>query len=306
MSLARYLENQFRGDVRFRGVAYLQAERVAITHVTPDDLYGVVRDGDEYETHLSRQNGELQMYCACTSESSSRNVACKHLWATILAVDAGEYLSGKPIDGRLPPFVTEDIGLSSSLFDVDDDEEELLSGEIYEPRRVASRTAAPPRPALRDWEQRLVDLRQRLSTPLDRTDNPSRDREIFYEVDVAASRVAGQLLVQTSQRQRRTNGQWGKLKPLKLRPGKLSEIDTDDDRRILAFLSGGTPERTNWMAQQAEFQSAVYRYQVPQELCELILPRMCRTARTRLLDDTENSGTPLTWDDGPAWQLCSR
>ena len=56
MSLARLLESQFRGDIRFRGAAYLEAERVEVVRVTPDELYGVVRDGTEYETHLSRQN----------------------------------------------------------------------------------------------------------------------------------------------------------------------------------------------------------------------------------------------------------
>ncbi len=305
MSLARYLDSRFRGDVKFRGAAYLQAERVAITHVTADDLHGVVRDGDEYETHLSRQNGELQMYCACASESSSSKVACKHLWATILAVDEGDYLSGKPTEGQFPPFVTDedDSPLSPFSFEEDDEESDLLSGESYVPRQTAVRPQATIPRTRPGWEQALVDLRQRMQSPAERSESQPRDREIFYEVDVSASRAAGQLVIQTSQRQRRTNGQWGKLKPLKLRPGKLAEIDTDDDRRILAFLSGGTPERTNWLAQQTESQSAVHRYQIPQELCELILPRMCKTGRTRLLDTTEVGGPTLDWDEGPAWQL---
>ena len=31
MTLAQVLEGQFRGDIRFRGAAYLKAERVSIT-----------------------------------------------------------------------------------------------------------------------------------------------------------------------------------------------------------------------------------------------------------------------------------
>ena len=94
-----------------------------------------------------------------------------------------------------------------------------------------------------------------------------REREIFYEIDVAASKDADRLIIQTSQRQRRASGHWGKLKPLKFRPGEFEELDHADDRSILAYLFGGTPERSNWYAQQSVSQTLVYRYRVAHELC---------------------------------------
>ena len=112
--------------------------------------------------------------------------------------------------------------------------------------------------------------------------------------------------MQTSQRERRANGQWGKLKPLKLRPGQLDDIEREEDRRILAYLSGGSPERTNWFAQQAQLQSSVYRYRIPYELCELILPLMCTTGHVRLIDSHKKSERGLVWDDGPKWELTVR
>ena len=57
MTLSELLESKFRGDIRFRGAAYLQAERVSIARVTPDHVFGVVRDGVEYQTQLSRDDG---------------------------------------------------------------------------------------------------------------------------------------------------------------------------------------------------------------------------------------------------------
>ena len=108
MSLARMLESKFRGDVRFRGRDYLKAERVSIARVTADDLHAVVRDqGTDHETHLSRQNGDLQMFCTCVGNGQTRDPACKHLWATVLAVDEGSYLTGTPRPGSVPPFVAE-------------------------------------------------------------------------------------------------------------------------------------------------------------------------------------------------------
>ncbi len=113
-------------------------------------------------------------------------------------------------------------------------------------------------------------------------------------------------MIQTSHRQRRGNGQWGKLKPLRLRPNRIDEAIDSDDARILAYLSGGTPERTNWHAQQAEIQSAVHRFRIPHELCELIMPLMCATGRVRYLNSDERSAAPLTWDDGSPWELSLR
>ena len=48
MTLSELLESKFRGDIRFRGAAYIQAERVAVIRVTPDHLFAIVRDGVEY------------------------------------------------------------------------------------------------------------------------------------------------------------------------------------------------------------------------------------------------------------------
>ncbi|MDB4743935.1 hypothetical protein OAF98_05565, partial [Planctomicrobium sp.] len=78
MSLAQLLESRFRGDVRFRGQAYIQAERVSIARVSPDDLHGIVRDGVEYQTHLSRLEGEMRMFCSCVGDAQAKEPACKH------------------------------------------------------------------------------------------------------------------------------------------------------------------------------------------------------------------------------------
>ncbi|MCA8992256.1 MAG: SNF2 helicase associated domain-containing protein, partial [Planctomycetaceae bacterium] len=303
MSLARLLESKFRGDVRFRGQAYLQAERVSIARVTPDDLHGAVRDGVEFQTHLSRQDGELRMFCSCVGEGQTRDPACKHLWATILATDAGNYLSGTAKAGAIPPFVAE----TYQPMDFSSWDEEDFEGEAYQPavsRQVAQETQQR---TLRAWESQLQDVRVRMpQAPRTAKTQEARETEIFYEIDVKESRAAKQLVVETSQRQRRSNGQWGKLKPLKLRPDRLDEIAHEDDRRILSFLCGGTPERSGWLAQQAEFQSSVYRYRVSHELCTLLLPLMAQTGHLRYLGDSESEFTPLTWDDGSAWKLALR
>jgi len=300
MTLAQVLEGQFRGDIRFRGAAYLKAERVAITRVTPENIFAVVQDGVDYQTQLTREGNELRMHCACV-QGERPAAACKHLWATILAVDAGGLISGSVRPGHIPPFAAELGGAPPP----DDYWEQDAHRDVYTPPggpRVA-RTAVLLAPLVTGWKSQLQKLSEEMHVEATTVSAVSREREIFYEIDAAQGRDKQQLVIQTSQRQRRSNGQWGKRKPLKLRPGQLDEIDHDDDRRILAYLAGGAPERTAWIAQQADPQAGAHRYCVSNSLADVLLPLMCATGRCVVLGDDAEKSRSLEWDDGPPWEL---
>lgn len=301
MSLSTVLESRFRGDIRFRGAAYILNERVEITHVTPDHVYGVVRDSEEFQTQLSRSESQIVTFCTCAKPGQT-DITCKHVWATILLVEAGGYVNGGLRPGFFPPFLADDeIGadeLDGDLF------EDLLNTDVFIPPAATKREKpqAVPAPTLRTWERRLKELREQLDEG-DLTSAGTRERELCYELDVAASREAGLMVVDVSQRQRRANGQWGKLKPLKLKPGKLDEIEREEDRRVLSLMGGGVVDRTNWFGSQTEFQTAVYRYRLPPELGEEVLPALCETGRFTIMDREETKPKPLKWDDGPPWVL---
>src|SRR5262249_19752190 len=155
-------------------------------------------------------------------------------------------------------------------------------------RPTADRESRPeiPAPRMREWESRLSDLRKAMQFDETSASIAGRERQVFYEIDAQASEEAGLIIIQTSQRQRRANGEWGKLKPLKLRPGRFEEIDDDEDRRILAHLVGGTPDRT-LMNGTATDNFAAFRYRVPHDLCQLLLPAICATGRIRLQGEEE-------------------
>ena len=333
MSLASVLESQFRADIRLRGDAYLEAERVGITKVTPDELTAVVRDGEDYETQLSRgDSGELRMFCSC-SAGRPKPLKCKHLWATILLVDADQLLTGRPSSTEIPPFLAEPEGdpIDDDLWDFD--ESQIPEDAVFTPRDVGAglndldgpplgdldgpsgggassaasdggvAVAARPTRKRSEWQTRLAELRHQMNGERKQSAAAEREREIFYELDAAATADEGRLVVQVSQRQRRANGQWGKVKPLKLRIGQLEQIEHEDDRRILSYLSGSLPERNSWVAQQSENTAATYRYMVPHDLAELLLPMMCGTGRVRLVEGDKTLAESLEWDDGEPWQF---
>ena len=96
------------------------------------------------------------------------------------------------------------------------------------------------------------------------------------------------------------------MKPLKIRPGELTEIEHEDDRVFLSYLAGAIPERNNWSTQQAELRAAAHRFHLPYELGTLILPDMCRSGRLTIggVDDTGKQ--TLGWDEDSPWELAVR
>lgn len=303
MSLIKVMEPRFRGDIRFRGAAYVQSERVEITHVTDDRLYGVVHDGDEFQTQLSRDDSQMVPFCTC-AKPGQQEIHCKHVWATILIAEEQGYVNGGVRAGHFPPFVAIeddlDIDLDSDLFD------DIAIGEAFAPTQQKTKAPRKVERQLSDWERRLKTIRDDLDEG-ELASATSREREILYQLDIAASREHGQIVVDVAQRQRRASGQWGKLKPLKLKPGKLDDVEREEDRDILALMGGGVVDRTNWFGQQSEFQTAVYRYRLPSELGEKVLPMLCQTERFVIYDPTGDDTTKkVSWDDGPAWQLSMR
>lgn len=302
MTLAELLQARFRADIRHRGAAYLEAERITLLRVTEENIFGVVQDGAEFQTQLRQQPEDVGLFCTC--EQFAKSKVCKHLWATVLAADQGGYVSPSLRPGRIAPFlapapvrplVFDDVELSADV-----------AADVASARSRSKARSAPPRRTLRPWEARLAGLSGDMdSTPGGRGDEQG-ERQIFYEVDLEASRESGHLVIQASQRQRRAGGQWGKIKPLKIRPGQLDQIDHEDDRTFLSYLGGAIPERANWSTQQAELKTSAHRFQVPWELGQRILPDICSSGRLRILGSDEAGAQRLVWDDGAPWELTVR
>ena len=303
MTLAELLQQRFRADIRHRGAAYVEAERVSLIRVTPENLYGLVLDGTEYQTHLRYQPEDIGLFCTC--EQFVKSKVCRHLWATVLAADQKGFVNPALRPGRLTPFVPPASTLPALLDDLETGTDP--DGDSRIPRGKARPRTAPVQRAQRPWELRLASLSEDMNgAPDGRSKSDPEERQIFYEVDVEASRSTDRLVVQASQRQRRAGGQWGKIKPLKVRPGELDHIEHEDDRTFLSYLAGAIPERANWSTQQAELRTSAHRFQIPFELGQLLLPDMCRSRRLRILGSDEAGEQLLEWDVGEPWELTIR
>ncbi|MFN7805079.1 MAG: SNF2-related protein [Planctomycetaceae bacterium] len=299
MTLAQVYEGQFRGDIRLRGHDFFKTDRVSLTRVDPDQIQAVVQDGGEFQSLLQRQGGELKFACSCWPPTRP-NPACKHLWATILKVDASGLVAGAVKSGAIPPFSVEPIH-SRPVEDYWDAE---TTRDVFIPMPASARAAADPvaYQPLKPWQQKLQSLSERLHSSLNAGDSAAREREIFYEIDEAASRERRQLVLQVVQRQRRSNGQWGKLKPLKLRADRLEEIEDEQDRRIVSQLVGVTPDRVQWQALPAE-SGAIQRFYLAPDLALQVVPSLCETSRLQVVDRHGERRSPLEWDHQTPWEL---
>jgi superfamily II DNA or RNA helicase len=303
MTLAELLQNRFRADLRHRGAAYIEAERISLVRVTPENVFAVVQDGAEFQTQLRYQPDDISMFCTCDQFVRSRS--CKHLWATILATDLGGYVNSAVRPGRILPFVAQQAYQPISVDDLSEPPDN--DGDVTLPRSKARPVARSVQVPLRPWESRLLELSDDMTGTTDgRTKSDPQERQIFYEIDLDGSREAGKLVIQASQRQRRAGGQWGKIKPLKVRPGELDHIELEDDRTFLSYLAGAVPERNNWSTQQAELRTSAHRFHVPFELGQLILPDMCRSRRLRIMGGDDAEEQLLDWEESDPWELTIR
>lgn len=304
MTLAELLQTRFRADLRHRGAAYIEAERISLIRVTPENVFGVVQDGSEYQTQLRYTPEDIGLFCTC--EQYAKSKVCKHLWATVLATDSAGYVSPTLRPGRITPFVAPMAYQPIAVDDLEPGGNDP-EGDSRIPRSRPKAKTQPVQRTLRPWEARLAELRDNMDdSPDGRKKSDPEERQIFYEVDLEASKEAGKLVIQASQRQRRAGGQWGKIKPLKVRPGELDHIEHEDDRTFLSYLAGAIPERNNWSTQQAELRTSAHRFYVPFELGQLVLPDMCRSRRLRILGSDEAGEQLLEWDESDPWELTIR
>src|SRR4029079_2718615 len=91
MSLITEFSSDFSKAVRSRGADYFQAGKVKITKGSDWEVSARVRGSRTYSVRLEIEGDELIIHCDCPAFD---NEPCKHLWATILAVEGKGYLRG--------------------------------------------------------------------------------------------------------------------------------------------------------------------------------------------------------------------
>jgi hypothetical protein len=183
MTLAKRLERQFGPGDRSRGREYFGEGRVHIVRASELGALATVAGSRQYVVLLdwSQLSEDGLLFARCDCPRHEEGIWCKHIWATVLALDAqGITLrTGSPeihLEFDDPEF--DDFG---EMDDPDDWEEE-------------------PAPRGPDWEQKLTALERFLLVRGRDGEGVKREagKEILFQIDAGASRAQGELAVSFS------------------------------------------------------------------------------------------------------------
>src|SRR5882724_12903075 len=99
MSLKGKFSREFSGRIRDRGFAYFRSNKVEILNHSESHVDAKVKGSEDYLVRLTL--GRVSLDVACTCPYFEEGQECKHIWATMLAADARQYLRDVDLRARL-------------------------------------------------------------------------------------------------------------------------------------------------------------------------------------------------------------
>ena len=269
--------SQQRGRQYFLSGAVKRIEGDALS------INAVVQGTIQYDVTISSVDGFLDYSCTCPYFERDFE-PCKHIWAACLAAEQKGYLKGAG------EFASRDFSEAIPVF----------------PRKAYPKPALvkkpPPAPG---WKKQLQPLLAKMGADENRLRfTTAPEREFVYIINAGATLAQEQLTVEVAQRDKKINGEWGKLKTKKLALYEIDNLADPRDRQILAILFGSRPG-TAYGYSPYYGQSAYPEFVVPRPLWDIVLPLMCATGRCLFRDSIlANQYPTIRWDDGDAWGLC--
>lgn len=282
MSLKGKFSHEFNPKIRDRGLAYFRTNAVQILTHSDTRVEALVKGSSTYRVLLNLNSNLFEVACTCPYFEGGEE--CKHIWSVMLYADSRYYLSQ-----------VDRLGLVRLI--ADDDAAEKLT-RLQE--RESVKASEPEKPL---WQQQLSALTNSVKAARTATRNSwPADREIFYVIDPQHSGTSGLLSVEIGARERKRNGEWGKIKTARIQQTQVAKIPIEEDRRLLSILSGS--REGNWSSFGYGNYEMPTRFVVSNQLQPFVLPMMCATGRCVIKPaDRRMSHEPVDWDDSITWRF---
>jgi superfamily II DNA or RNA helicase len=306
MSISSHLSPWFSEGVRQRGQAYFTAGYVRILHGSPTEFEGRVRGTEPHEVMIEVTGNELRLSCDCSFFDTEG--PCRHLWAGVLAAEKLRYLSAAARATRLAPGPGQ--GAVAELAEDEPDTDSALtpvsSGLPWRARLRELLDGASGHPAVAASP----------STPAEAWRWP-HGREILYVLNRNGASSGGALQLGLHFRDRRADGEWGRLVPLTLRRSDISRLPDQTDHNILAAVSGalsGTMMSSSYSWASQNPVPSLSTIDAP--LARIIIPVAAKQGRLLLREaQGPQDAVPVVWNEnqwnfaleieaaGPNWRL---
>jgi SNF2 domain-containing protein/helicase-like protein len=296
MNLSARLAFDFDKRVQFQGMGLARGGAVKVTDSGFDFMVARVQGGKLFHVGLSLEDTKLLVNCECSYFAEWG--PCKHLWAAILEADRLDVLTGARHVKQLS-LVPEEY---EPDFEDEDDEEDVEEEDIPPRTLVTSRYKVPPPPQIPAWEEHLGAIRRGLEQRSSRTAAGwPHGFEIWYVIDISASKTAGAIVVDLLSRSRKKTGDWTVYKELRLAPGQAGTLPDPADRDATAAIFGGQ----EYFSMQYSSVYGSSRKTLPPVLALKLLPQLAATGRLAVRADAVLAShlEPAGWDEGEPWKL---
>jgi len=277
-TLTGRLFNQVDRTSQERGRRYFQQGAVSYIEGTPWAIQASVQGTRLYDVEVTTEKHHINASCTCPFFAREEE-PCKHIWAALLAAEGRGFLSGLTSIGA-PHLRGVPV--------------QAHAPEIAEAARLPKRMTPP------NWKQQLQGLRGQLERAAEReSHNRHGGRELIYLIDLAETLRSGQPQVQIFARERKADGEWGKLKYKKFTAREVWQIDDVIDRRVMTTLLGATDNFGYG------YSLAVGQFVLTAPMWDIVLPLMCSTGRCALKESLIGEEfAAIQWDDGAPWEFC--
>jgi hypothetical protein len=269
------LTSAFPSQVRLRGATYFRHGVVDLVEVTPLRVAATLQGTRLYTTSLAFRDGKLALSCTCDDFQSDG--PCKHLWATILAIDERHGLV------EMTPF----------------------HGITLSPPSHADAAPARAKPASSPrWKELLQ--RERTRWHEERAVAPRWTGRLLYSVDVERSREGNLVVMLLEQGNKRKGGGPAKPKPVRIPLAAVGHLEDPTDRQMLPLLLGASAIADTWGALAAHDggHDATLRtiIHVPATMAEAVMPALSASGRLFLRELREGPLVPARYDGAP-WEF---
>ncbi len=279
--MAGYLTTRFFQDVdsrtRSRGQSYFSAGAVRKLSGDEWSVEARVQGSRLYDVDIFRLEDSFESSCSCPYYDGAADI-CKHIWATILAAEKTGYLRG-------------------------DDDNSWFQGAQATVGFPDKRSSVAGLQKATDWRRHL----ERLSGVVREIPGAAvrrQERQLLYLVQERQTLDRQKLTIRVSQRDRKRDGTWGKIKPQRIRPEEIASLPNDADQRILTLLLGASQA---YAYRYAYYDSSASEFPINRAAWDVVLPLMCATGRCLLQRAPERDPEgQLEWDSGEAWEFSLR
>ena len=283
-SLTARFFNQVDRLSQERGRRYFLRGAVSFIEGSNTSIHAGVQGTRLYDVDISIDKRVIDVSCTCPFFERELD-PCKHIWAALLSAEQSGFLAA--LEAIPAPH---------------------LRGVAPKPasKKMAASRGNAKNLLEASWRHQLLSLRTQLEGDgRGRSHRAGAERVLNYFIDAGETTGRGALALQVGLAERKTDGDWGKLKFRRLNRQDIGLLSDSDDRHILAMLLGALAQADYGYSSYLSYGSAANSFEIAPALWEIALPRICATGRCFLRDLSGASKTDsaLQWDDGAAWEF---